>query len=124
MKTKTKITVDLIDALRERLEESLSTSLNESHLFGDIADIHEACRVYLGAIDKILSKDSSLEDVENILYEIDCELFEHLPYHLKSLRKLLPKMIHAIQNSQKHAQTKKCQKGPHLAKSAKKGHIL
>ncbi|MBI3345504.1 MAG: hypothetical protein HY028_11760 [Gammaproteobacteria bacterium] len=63
MEMKTKITVDLVKALRKKFEKSLPVSLLESQLFVDLADIHEACRVYLGAIDKILSENTSLSDI-------------------------------------------------------------
>ena len=84
--------------LRSKLGGNLSTQLNESQLFIDLADIHEICNSYLNSIEKILSIDKSdKEELANAFYEIDTELFEHLPYHTKSLKKLLPKVIDQLE---------------------------
>lgn len=102
MKSKLKITSQVLKSLESQLGQLLPPSLRQSQLFVDLVDIHGVCRVYLKAIDKLLSKKrSNLESMENILYEIDNELFEHLPYHLKSLKKLLPQTIHALQKKKK-----------------------
>ncbi len=94
MTLETKNTVDIAKNLRLKLGDKLSDKLNKSQLFIDLADIHEISRSYLELIDKILSvNDSDKEAIEDILYAINTELFEHLPYHSKSLKKLLPQVI-------------------------------
>lgn len=96
MQSKVNITVKLAKQLREKLDPLIPESLSNSTLIIDLADTHEVCRTYLEDIEKILASNNP-EEIENILYKIDCELFEHLAYHLKSLKKLLPKLIHSLQ---------------------------
>ncbi len=92
-----KLTVEIAEKLRLKLKGRLSKKLNDSQLWIDLADIHEICRVYLTIIERILSVDEAdKKTLEDLLYEIDIELFEHLPYHSKSLKKLLPKVIKEV----------------------------
>jgi hypothetical protein len=101
MKSEIEITSDVLRALRLKLDGLLPESLQKSQVFVDLVDIHEICRAYLNAVNRILVEESlSPAGLEDILYEIDSELFEHLPYHLKSLKKLLPKVIEALENQQ------------------------
>lgn len=91
-------TSDVLSTLRLKLDELLPKDLQKSQVYVDLADIHEISRAYLEAIDRILSAE--LIDpamLEDILHEIDCQLFEHLPYHLKSLKKLLPKVVESLE---------------------------
>lgn len=93
----TDATIKILGSLRSKLEPSLPESIGESQFFVDLADIHEICRAYLVAVDMIASSETQdLEKLKDIFYEIDCQLFEHLPYHLKSLKKLLPKVIKSL----------------------------
>jgi len=95
----TDATIKILGSLRSKLEPSLSEAIGKSQFFVDLADIHEICRAYLVAIDMITSFETEdLEKLKDILYEIDCQLFEHLPYHLKSLKKLLPKVIKSLES--------------------------
>lgn len=91
-------TIKILGSLRSKLEPSLPVAIGESRLFVDLADIYEICRAYLTAIDIITSSEiRDLEKLKDVFYEIDCQLFEHLPYHLKSLKKLLPKVIESLE---------------------------
>jgi hypothetical protein len=92
-------TINILNSLRTQLEPSLTESLNESQFFVDLADIHEICRAYIASIDNIINSSGAddLEKLKDIFYEIDCQLFEHLPYHLNSLKKLLPKAIKSLE---------------------------
>lgn len=95
-------TIKILRSLRSKLEPSLPVSIGESQFFVDLADIHEICRAYLAAVDRIISSEfEDLEALQDILYEIDSHLFEHLPYHLKSLKKLLPKVIKSIEKTKR-----------------------
>ncbi|MFK5950275.1 MAG: hypothetical protein QM500_16065 [Methylococcales bacterium] len=95
--SETEITVDVVKKIQDKLDPYLSESLRDSQLFIDLADIHEICRSYQNAIDRILLSDDR-EMIAEILNDIDNELFVHLPYHFKSLKKLLPDVIDEIES--------------------------
>ncbi|MDD1607984.1 MAG: hypothetical protein LUO95_10845 [Methylococcaceae bacterium] len=98
MSEKVDITIKIAHSLRLQLESSLPVAIGESQFFVDLADIREICHAYLTAVDRITSSEvEDLEKLKDIFYEIDCQLFVHLPYHLKSLKKLLPKVIEALE---------------------------
>ena len=101
-KSEVEITLETVRTLHVKLDALFPESLRKSQLFVDLADIHEICRNYLDVIDGILAEEPiGQEKLEDLLYKIDCQLFEHLPFHLKSLKKLLPKAISALNDDSK-----------------------
>ncbi len=84
----------LSDKLRKKLEKKLPEYLNGSSVFVDLADISEIATTYLSAIDQLNSVDLQDHDaVLDILMQIQIELFEHLPMHLKPFEKHLEDLI-------------------------------
>jgi len=90
-------TVQVSKLLREKLDPLFSENLSNSQIIVDLADIHEICSAYLKSLDKIIHGGSlAPSDIEDIFYDIDCDLFEHLPFHLDSLKKLLSQAIDEV----------------------------
>ncbi len=94
--TEAEITVDILKKLEDKLDPYLSEELRNSQFFVDLADIHEICRSYLSMIDNVISSDDK-GVIEESLDNIETELFDHFPYHFKSLKKLLPEVIDEIE---------------------------
>lgn len=88
------VTLEVLHLLRNKFDPYLSDSVRDSQLFVDLADIYEICCSYIKVIDGINNMDITDKNAtEDVLYEIDNQLFEHLPHHLESLKVLLPKLI-------------------------------
>lgn len=105
MKSKIQETSRVLRALESQFRLLLPASFQESRLAVDMADIHEICRAYLSCINDLLSNDAvNRRAIEDVFYEIDCELFEHLPYHLRSLKKMMPQVKRAIQQTSRDNQ--------------------
>ncbi|MDR2189451.1 MAG: hypothetical protein LBE62_15615 [Azonexus sp.] len=81
----------LVGDLKNKISPYLSDSLNQSQFFVDVADAYSACSSFISLVDDLLSKDIVLADqVEVFLADLDVHLLEHLAYHIKSLRRLIP----------------------------------
>jgi hypothetical protein len=98
MKSKIQETSRVLKTLESQFRLLLPTSFQSSQLAVDMADIHEICRTYLASINDLMKSDTAnRRQIEDMFYKIDCDLFEHLPYHLKSLNKIMPQVKRAIQ---------------------------
>lgn len=98
VKSKIKETSRVLRALQSQFRLLLPASFQSSPLAVDMADIHQICRTYLSCINDLMKSDAAnRRQVEDVFYKIDCDLFEHLPYHLKSLNKIMPQVKRAIQ---------------------------
>ena len=83
--------VQLVANLKRKISPCLTDVLNQSQLYVDIADSYEACSSFVSLVDDFLSRDTVLADqVETFLVDLDVHLLEHLAYHMKSLRRLIP----------------------------------
>ena len=91
--------VDIVKKLRSLLEGRLSAEINDSEFFIDLADIYGISKFYICQINDILEeRECSNDDITTTLDKINFELFDHLPYHLKSLRTLLSKTIEELES--------------------------
>lgn len=98
LKSKIRETSRVLKTVESKLRMLLPTRSHASQLAVDLADIHEVCRAYLACIDDLINSDTTnRRKIEDVFYKIDCDLFEHLPYHLKSLNKMMPHVKRAIQ---------------------------
>ena len=98
MKSKIQETLRVLKKLESQFRLLLPRSVQSSQLAVDMADIHKICRTYLSCINELMKRDvTNRRQIEDLFYEIDCDLFEHLPYHLKSLKKIMPHVKRAIQ---------------------------
>ena len=93
-------TLKLYKALQENISPLVSEKVNRAPLMVDIADAYEACQQFIDLINKFNSRKRHTKDqVENLLVEIDVHLLEHLTYHLKSLRKEVPRALKSLASS-------------------------
>jgi hypothetical protein len=105
MKSKIQETSRVLKTLESQFRLLLPTSFQSSRLAVDMADIHEICRCYLSCINDLMKSDvANRRHIEDVFYKIDCDLFEHLPYHVKSLNKMMPQIKRAIQRPSKGKQ--------------------
>lgn len=97
MKSETDITIAVLKKLEASLGQVLSPSLRKSQLLVDLSDIHEISRSYIKLIEELVEVEpDDVTAIEDILYKIDTEILEHLPYHAESLKTLLPKLLDAV----------------------------
>lgn len=95
-------TVHLVSDLKGKMSPYLTDNMNQSQLFVDIADAYEACCRFIAIVDDISSKETlQVDQLEAFLVDVDVHLLEHLAYHLKSLRKLVPKAIDSLGSGDK-----------------------
>ncbi len=97
MKSEAEITIAILKKLETSLGQVLSPALRESQLLVDLSDIHEISRSYIKLIEQLVEADPvNVSTIEDILYKIDTEILEHLPYHAESLKALFPKLLDAV----------------------------
>ena len=90
-------TLKLYKALQENISPFFPEKVNRTSLFVDIADAYEACQEFIDLINKFNSQKRYTKDqIENLMIEIDVHLLEHLTYHLKSLRREVPRALKAL----------------------------
>jgi len=65
----------------------------------DLRDIYEICSIYVKLVDNLILESTSNEDAAEILSNINNDLYIHLPYHCKSLKKPLQKSLDIFVNS-------------------------
>ena len=65
----------------------------------DLRDIYEICSIYVKLVDNLILESTSNEDAAEILNNINNDLYIHLPYHCKSLKKPLQKSLDIFVNS-------------------------
>ena len=64
-----------------------------------LADIYEICRAYQSAIDRFLRPSAIKHDARNLINEVEYNLYDHLPYHLKQLSKGLRKLTKQLDSN-------------------------
>ena len=55
----------------------------------DFRDIYEICSVYIRLIDSLVQETTSMDDIVEILNNVEKDLYTHLPYHCKALKRPL-----------------------------------
>lgn len=77
--------------LREKL---LKTNINiKDEAVTDIRDIYEVCSIYLNLIDKLVLDETTESELVDIIHNINNDLYIHLSYHCKNLKKPLQKVL-------------------------------
>lgn len=72
----------------------LNTSIHiKDEAVTDIRDIYEVCSIYLNLIDKLVLDETSENEIADIFHNINNDLYIHLPYHCKNLKKPLQKLL-------------------------------
>lgn len=92
--------IRMIGKLRRTLEPMLPTSLHDSALFVDLGDIYEFCLWYVDNLEKITLKKRpvSATQMSSLLFKIYIQLTEHLPYHQRSLKREVNKVINGLES--------------------------
>ena len=78
------------DQIRTKFERlSISTCTKTERLFTDLGDIHEICEKYLALIKLLLAETTGREHLHHIIKNIYNEIYIHLDYHVKGMKKPL-----------------------------------
>jgi hypothetical protein len=94
--------VNLYQALQQKMSPHLPEKIGRTSLFVDIADAYEACNSFSDVVEDLVSRKRMTRDqLQTALVDVDLHLLEHLTYHLKSLRKHLPKAIAALEEGRR-----------------------
>lgn len=64
-----------------------------------LADIYEICRAYQSLIDQLLKSSVRKQDAKTLIKEVEYNLYEHLPYHMKQLSKGLRKLTKQLDSN-------------------------
>jgi hypothetical protein len=84
--------------LRSRLARHLPESFLRTSFVSDLADCYEATHRFVAVIEKLATGQRlSADALESALVEVDVHLLEHLGYHQRSLRKLVPKALRLLE---------------------------
>ena len=62
----------------------------------DLRDIYEICSIYVKLVDNLVLETTSIDDVAEILKNVNNDLYIHLSYHCKNLRKPLKKSLDSL----------------------------
>lgn len=83
------------EKIRDRFREfGFETKANS--IPTDLGDIYEICCIYQRSIDLLVSSVNEVEDVIEILKSLRDDLYIHLTYHQKSLKKPLTKLLDSL----------------------------
>jgi hypothetical protein len=92
-----KETVQLMERINERLEARFRGFTKTRQLSVDLADVYEICAWYISTIDKLLTRKTvDSKAVEKLLVDLDVQLATHMDFHVKSLKRLVPKAADCI----------------------------
>ena len=91
-------TLRVLRGYQKVLRPIMADKLNNSALFVDLADIYEISALYVAMTNRILREKRAApsEEICDRFVAIQVELLEHLPYHIKSLRKTLPRVVRVL----------------------------
>ncbi len=71
-------------------------------LLADLFDIQDICLAYVAALDALSNGTPTEREFDGFLDFLDIELLEHLPFHIRSLRKGVPKARRDLESRGKH----------------------
>ena len=74
--------------------------MDRGAFYGDLTDIYGICIWYLEIMEHLMnSRSVNREMLEDVFVELDVQLLEHMRFHLKSQKKLLPQALRAVASS-------------------------
>jgi len=64
-------------------------------LYVDLVDMLEACRWFVSSMDQ-LGEELTRDELESLLIKIDVNVVQHLGFHMRSLKRDMPRVLDAV----------------------------
>jgi hypothetical protein len=94
--TKTEIERASIISAELRSNLNKASICIEDDAITDLRDIYEICSIYIKLMDELVLDTTSVEDIVEIFKHINNDLYIHLSYHCKNLKKPLQKVLDSL----------------------------